>query len=381
MLTVFGVAVGAAVFIMMGGMGLNAAGVVERLFDYHRDKLYVVSAEGLSSLMTGTVEHPVTAEKIAELEAVDGVSMVLPATAIGLDDEEVLQGIPYMIYGGQTGTGDKREGFWGRWEVGEGRCFDETETGVAVAGVDMLTRLDAEVGDTVTVRGERIRIIGSMKRLGWPSLDQCLMLPLADAQSMLADTVRDSFADANPEDMTMQVVIYPDEGIDTSELRDTIEAEVDGVLVFDIGDMEAMFQDTSWLVVAQALLVAACVLALLAGAMPIVNTMVVSVADQTREIGVKRALGASAGRIVRDVLAEAALIGLFGGALGTVVAVSASEALNRAALADAGAPVFTIAWEIVGLAMAFSIIVGMLGGMYPAWRVSRMDPVDALAHE
>jgi putative ABC transport system permease protein len=130
-----------------------------------------------------------------------------------------------------------------------------------------------------------------------------------------------------------------------------------------------------------ALLTAACVLALIAGALPIVNAMSVSVADQTREIGVKRALGASAGRVVRDVIVEASLIGVLGGALGTVVALVASWAMNEAAVASGGAPTFTIAWALPLVAMVFSVAVGALGGLYPAWRVSRMDPVDALAHE
>ncbi|MDO8847465.1 MAG: ABC transporter permease [Coriobacteriia bacterium] len=380
-LTVLGVAVGAAIFVMMGGMGVNAAGVMDQLLDYHGDKVYVVNAEGVSSLMTGSIEHPLTAAMVDDLEAVDGVEMVLCAAAVGYDDEGVLQGIPYMIFGGTTGSGDKREGFWGRWEIGEGRAFEESETGVAVAGVDMLAHLDAKVGDTVTVRGHRIEIVGSMKRLGWPSLDQCLMLPVRDARVMTVESLPPTLRKLDPDDMTMQAVIYPEPGVDPSVLRRRVQAEVDGVVVMDIGDMQSILDDMDWMVVAEALLVSACFLALLAGSMPIVNTMMVSVADQTREIGVKRALGASAGRIIRDVLAEAALIGALGGVLGALLAVAASLAMNEAALADGGAPVFTVAWEIVGLALAFSVVVGVLGGLYPAWRVSRMDPVDALAHE
>lgn len=379
--TVLGVAVGAAVFVMMGGIGVNAAGVVNSLLDYHEDKVYVVNAEGLSSLQTGTIEHPVTAEMVADLEAVDGVDMVVRAAAIGYDDEEVLQGIPYMIYGGQTGTGDKREGFWGRWEIDEGRAFDEGETGVGVAGVDMLTKLGAEVGDTVTVRGRRIEIVGVMKRLGWPSLDQCLMLPLKDAQEMTVEALPAVFRDVDPADMTMQAVIYPEPGVDPSVLADRIAVEVPAVKVMDIASMRAMLEETSWMIASVALLTAACVLALIAGALPIVNAMSVSVADQTREIGVKRALGASAGRVVRDVIVEASLIGVLGGALGTVVALVASWAMNEAAVASGGAPTFTIAWALPLVAMVFSVAVGALGGLYPAWRVSRMDPVDALAHE
>lgn len=379
-LTVFGVAVGAAVFVMMGGVGVNAASVMNQLFDYHEDKLYVVNTE-VTAMQSGSPTHPVTAEMIAQLEAVDGVQGVLPATGVGLTDEEVLQGIPFMIFGGSTGTGNKREGFWGRWEVAEGRAFEESETGVAVAGVDMLQHLGAELGDVVTVRGRDIKIVGVMKRLSWPAVDQCLMVPLADAQSMLGSALPAAFAATDAADLNLQVVIYTKPGVDTAELGRRIESQVPGAVAMDITDIRSMFEDTSWIVAAEALLVAACILALLAGAMPIVNTMSVSVADQTREIGVKRALGASAGRIVRDVLAESALIGAAGGVVGTIVAVLASAGLNSAALADSGAPVFTVSWQVVGLAMVFSIVVGVLGGVYPAWRVARLEPVDALAHE
>lgn len=380
-LTVLGVAVGAAVFVMMGGIALNAAAVVNRLVDFHSGKVYVVDADGMTSLMTGSIEHPLSAEAVARVEAVPGVEKVVCAAALGYDDEEVLQGIPYMICGGTTGSGDVREGFWGPWRVERGRAFQESETGVGVAGPDMLARLDADIGDTVTVRGRRITIVGAMRRQNWPMLDQCLMLPLADAQSMTVESLPEVFRTMDPADMSMQAVVYPEPGVDSSELGRRIERDVDGVLVMDISDTRRMLEDTSWMLVAEALLASACLLALVAGSMPIVNTMMVSVTDQTREIGVKRALGASAGRIVRDVLGEAALIGALGGVVGGTVAAGASWALNEAALAEGAAPMFTLDWWLLGLALVFSVTVGVFGGVYPAWRVSRMDPVDALTHE
>lgn len=380
-ITVLGVSVGAAVFVLMGAMAADAWGIVDDLLDYYEDKVFVLNENEHNSLSSGSPSNPLTARMVADVRALDGVDQVVCATGLSVGDDEVLTGIPSMIIGGQTGTGSVREGFWGRWEIRDGRAFEETETGVAVAGADMLDDLDAGIGDTVTVRGRRIEIVGSIKRVGWPVLDQCLMVPVADAQAMLAEDVEESLPGVDPADMTLQAVVYPKPGVDASELARRITDEVEGVRVMDVGAMREFLENSSLIIIARSVLFAACLLALLAGAMPIVNTMSVSVADQTREIGVKRALGASAGRIVRDVLAEAALIGALGGALGVGVSVPAALAMNAAAAAESGVTQFALSWQIVSLAVVFSVTVGVIGGLYPAWRVSRMDPVDALAHE
>jgi len=105
-----------------------------------------------------------------------------------------------------------------------------------------------------------------------------------------------------------------------------------------------------------------------------------AVAERTREIGIKRAIGGARGRIIRELVAEAGAIGLLGGliglGLGALVVVVANEA-GRAS----GTVLFDLTPGTAIFAVAFSTILGMLAGVIPAWSAARLDPVSALRYE
>jgi putative ABC transport system permease protein len=121
-------------------------------------------------------------------------------------------------------------------------------------------------------------------------------------------------------------------------------------------------------------------IALLVGGMSIINTMAMSIAERTREIGVRRAIGASRRRIVRELMTEAGVIGTIGGVIGVIlgalVVVLANE-LGR----SAGTVLFELTPSTVLFALAFSTTLGVLAGIIPAWSAARLDPVTALRHE
>ena len=122
------------------------------------------------------------------------------------------------------------------------------------------------------------------------------------------------------------------------------------------------------------------VISLVVGGLSVINTMAMSVAERTREIGIKRAIGGSRGRIIRALVAEAGLIGLIGGliglALGALVVVLANEAGRTS-----GTVLFDLTPETAIFAVAFSTILGMVAGIIPAWSAARLDPVAALRYE
>jgi len=105
-----------------------------------------------------------------------------------------------------------------------------------------------------------------------------------------------------------------------------------------------------------------------------------SVAERTREIGIKRAIGGSRRRIIRELVTEAALIGFIGGVmgllLGAIVVVLANEAGR-----SSGTILFDLTPGTAIFAVAFSTILGMLAGVIPAWSAARLDPVEALRYE
>jgi putative ABC transport system permease protein len=108
--------------------------------------------------------------------------------------------------------------------------------------------------------------------------------------------------------------------------------------------------------------------------------MAMSVAERTREIGIKRAIGGSRRRIIRELVIEAAVIGFIGGVigllLGAIVVVLANEAGR-----DSGTILFELTPGTAIFAVGFSTILGMVAGVIPAWSAARLDPVTALRYE
>jgi putative ABC transport system permease protein len=124
------------------------------------------------------------------------------------------------------------------------------------------------------------------------------------------------------------------------------------------------------------LLVSVASISLLVGGIGIMNVMLVSVTERTREIGLRLAVGATPRAIQVQFLGEAVMLSTCGGVSGILLGVSSSLVLSRAL----GWPV-AIPAQILAIAPAFSVGVGVLFGFYPAWRAARLDPIEALRHE
>ena len=129
----------------------------------------------------------------------------------------------------------------------------------------------------------------------------------------------------------------------------------------------------------QAIVLSGSLLAAIVGGLSVVNTMIMSVRERTREIGLKKAVGASDGAIIGEYLLEAAMIGLLGGIFGILLGFILAQVLNAAFFeALSGASLFLVTPRLVALTMAFAVAIGGVAGLYPAWSASRLDPVQAL---
>jgi putative ABC transport system permease protein len=191
-------------------------------------------------------------------------------------------------------------------------------------------------------------------------------LPPLVAESLVADEV------AN------QIIVYPDEGVDFEALALDIEANVANSATLTGAEYDEEVGAST--VIFNAIIFGVAAISLIVGGLSVINTMSMSVAERTREIGIKRAIGGSRARIIRELVAEAAGIGLIGGliglALGGTVVVVANE-LGRAS----GNVLFDLTPTTAVFAVGFSTILGMAAGIIPAWSAARLDPVSALRYE
>jgi putative ABC transport system permease protein len=206
------------------------------------------------------------------------------------------------------------------------------------------------------------------------SPDTMAFVSLEDAQ----DILQASFPAFETGDVVNSVSVFPEEGVDYEELAATIEDEIEGVQA--ITPEELGGQISQFTVIFNSIVLGVGLIALIVGGLSIINTMVMSVSERTREIGLKRAIGADTRSILGEILLEAALIGFLGGMIGVGLGALMVKLLNNVT-SSGGVTIFTLTPAVIIGPIIFATLLGALAGLFPALRAARLNPVEALRED
>lgn len=373
-LTIFGITIGVLALVVMGGLAEKLQLLVDGGVDYYGDKVIV---QGKTSI-GGFATEPLSVELIEELEGVDGVTRV-SASVMSLLDEEpstVNFGIPANIQA-EDGRAEGLEDF--ELNAIEGRLLEnESDNGNVVIGSDLVDQLEAEVGGTVEVRSEDYEVVGILERT-LTAPDKAVMMTMDDARAILvADMPATVRSQVDPDDLATSFAVYLEEGEDADEMADVIAAEFPEVSAMGPSGFKESVQEP--LQIFNQIVYAVAFVSLLVGGLSVVNTMTMSVAERTREIGVRKAIGATDGAIMRQFIAESAVIGAIGGLLGIGLGWLIIIAGNAAGAAS-GNELFLLTPRLAAGSVGFALFLGVVSGLYPAWHAARLNPVVALRYE
>ena len=273
-----------------------------------------------------------------------------------------------------------------QWAIEQGDCFTEEDVKkaakVVVVGKTIVTELFGEgadpIGKTIRFKSIPMRIIGVLKAKGYNSWgmdqDNVIIAPYTTVMKRIAaqtyfsnivcSAITENLSDAAIEELT-QI------------LRENHKLKGDAVDDFTIRSQAEMMETmSSTMDTVTLILVVAAAFSLLVAGIGIMNIMLVSVTERTKEIGLRMAVGATGAVISLQFLIESVLISVTGGLLGILFGLSVSEILIPAF----GMPSSIPAWSIY-VSFMVCVFIGVLFGYIPAQKAARMDPIEAIRHE
>jgi putative ABC transport system permease protein len=381
-LTILGIVIGVAAVITMVTIGRGATQAVsDQISSLGTNLLMVRPGQRLGPGRDAAGSSPF---KIADAEAiaaqVGGIAAVAPQSSTGVTVVQGARNWSTQV----VGTSDA----WfttGNWTLAEGRVFSDVEqrAGAAVCVIGATVRRELfdnadPVGSSLRVRQFSCEVIGLLGAKGQGGFgqdqDDVIVLPINTVQRRLTGNTNVGTLMVSVADGADTAQVQRDIASLLRERRRLAPGDENNFNVLDTQQLAQTLSGTTQ--VMTMLLGAVAAVSLLVGGIGIMNIMLVSVTERTREIGIRLAIGAMEREVLLQFLIEAVVLAALGGLVGVVLATAASLAL---------AQLMSVPWmfdpSINFLSFAFAAVIGVVFGYFPARRAARLDPIEALRHE
>jgi putative ABC transport system permease protein len=383
-LTMLGIIIGVGAVITMVALGTGAQkSVQERIQALGPDLLTLFPGQtmrgGVGIMFDQRVN--ITMDDAEALREARYVKEIVPEVSRNLQIKRFNQNINVSVIGTTPNYPVVRS-----YTIPFGRMFtradDEARRRVAVLGWGIPAMFNANpaamIGQEIEIRGITFEVVGVLSEKGsqgsWNNPDEQILIPLQTARYRImgTDRLRNVTAQVdNVQNMTLAMVEIERVLRREHKLR---PAQDNDFQIRRQADVLATLEDTTKTFT--RLLAGIAAVSLIVGGIGIMNIMLVSVTERTREIGVRKALGATRGNILLQFLVEALVLCILGGLLGVIFG-----ALGAIALAKLNNWNTQISFFAIGLSFFFSALVGLFFGLWPARRAASLDPIVALRYE
>ncbi|MGE3822527.1 MAG: ABC transporter permease [Isosphaeraceae bacterium] len=355
-LTVLGLAIGVAAVVSLLGISWGFEHSFMTIYETKEIDLVVIRA-GIGDRLTSSLDETLE----SQIAAVPGVRRVVGSLTDVVSFEEA--NLVSVLANGWKPESLLFQGI----RILKGRTLRPDDDRAVILGRVLAINLDKTVGDEVEVSGEPFQVVGIYES---DSLFENggFVLPITELQTLMG----------RKGDVSGFVVSAAASDRKSVEaLKRRIEDSIRGVAAVPARDFVRsdnqirLVKSMSW---------ATSVIAMVLGSVGVLNTMLMTVFERTKEIGILRALGWRRSRVLRMVLWEACALGLTGAFVGTIMAYVGVKALSQSPMAS----IFIngdLPFNVLAIGLALGSCLSLVGGLYPAFRAASLDPTEALRHE
>ncbi len=375
-LTILGVIIGIAAIITLISLGQGLNQVVEKQFELMGMNTIMIEPGDASNKLTSSfVKLKSTDEKI--IKNIPGVKKTISFyggnTVIKVKNQEkqaIIIGVEpsKAEYLTEIGYVDLKEGR----NLRQGDKFSVIiYKDLAENGFDKELRLR----ESIEMNGKKFRIIGISKPSSFTGITGTTFIIIP------SQTAKELFDLREPSEISVLA--------ESKELIPRISKEIEKRLEKNHGDKDFYLLTTEQMLdsakiilgILQLFLIGLAAISLLVGGIGIMNTMLMSVLERTKEIGLMKALGATNQQVLTQFITEAAIIGLIGGTIGTIIGIIFAIIISTIAKTNGFELSINVSIWLISGAMLFALLVGITSGFLPARRAANLDPVDALRYE
>ena len=385
-LTMLGMMIGVASVVLMLAIGQTARDSVQKTIDSMGSHLFIILAGSANSggLRSGSgASNTLTASDATAIAELDGVNVTAP----------VVQAKQQLVYGAANWNSD----VYGStpdyliargWQVAQGTAFDDSDVRssrrVALIGASVATNLFGDenpIGQSMRINRTSFDVVGVLASKGQSldgrDQDDTVIIPLTSAQRYLAgnrwrSSVRMILVQATSDEVMTNL------GLDIDALlRDRHKIDTTADADFSLKNLAALADSAAQIARTMSLLLGAIAsISLVVGGIGIMNIMLVSVTERTREIGIRMAIGARQRDVLSQFLLESLVISITGGLLGLLFGMAGAKLVG-----SIWSMSVIVSLDAVVLAFAISATTGVFFGFYPALKASRLDPIEALRYQ